>query len=95
MSRSKWKGPYVNLKHTTLLNKNKKTQQIITITRNSEIIPRFLGSNFKVHNGKNYNEVLVTEAMIGHKFGEFSFTIAKFAFKKKKKIKKIEYGTKK
>jgi ribosomal protein S19 len=29
--------------------------------------------------------------MIGHKFGEFVFTRAKFSFQKKKKLKKINY----
>ena len=47
-----------------------------------------VGSTFNVHNGKNYLEVNVTENMVGHKIGEFSFTRAKFSLKKKKKMKK-------
>jgi small subunit ribosomal protein S19 len=47
-------------------------------------VPNFVGKNFNVHNGKNLLEVNVTEEMIGHKFGEFVFTRAKFSFKKKK-----------
>jgi small subunit ribosomal protein S19 len=42
------------------------------MSRNSEIIPEFLGLTFKIHNGKSYTEVDVTEEMVGHKFGEFS-----------------------
>lgn len=85
MSRSKWKGPYLNLK--TLHNTNLKKQQannIKIIKRDSEITPKFIGLTFKVHNGKNYQELTVTDEMIGHKFGEFVFTRGKFSFKKKK-----------
>ena len=56
---------------------------MLCISRNSEIIPKFLGSTFKVYNGKKYIDLIVTENMIGHKFGEFSFTRANFTFKKK------------
>ena len=65
----------------------KKQQKTLLISRNSEIVPRFLGLGFNIYNGKNYVGLIVTEDMINHKFGEFSFTRAKFAFKKKKKKK--------
>jgi ribosomal protein S19 len=32
--------------------------------------PWILGLTFKIHNGKSYTEVDVTEEMVGHKFGE-------------------------
>jgi small subunit ribosomal protein S19 len=86
MSRSKWKGPYINpanLKETTLIKK----QYVYLMSRNSEIIPKFLGLTFKVHNGKSYSEISVNDTMIGHKFGEFVFTRAGFSFKKKKSKK--------
>lgn len=87
MSRSKWKGPYINTKHLTELKYIKNNDSIkkkLVISRNSEIVPSFIGLVFNVHNGKNYVEVLVNESMVSHKFGEFSFTRAKFFFKKKK-----------
>lgn len=83
MSRSKWKGPYTSLEHLKTINKSKK-QHVYPITRNSEILPKFLGLTFKVHNGKNFKEITVNDSMIGHKFGEFVFTRARFSFKKKK-----------
>nr|YP_005090349.1 ribosomal protein S19 [Phaeodactylum tricornutum]ADY18525.1 ribosomal protein S19 [Phaeodactylum tricornutum]QII42430.1 ribosomal protein S19 [Phaeodactylum tricornutum] len=94
MIRTKWKGPYINTKHETenlLPEKNQK--RIISISRNSQILPSFLNLTFKIHNGSKHKEILVVEEMIGHKFGEFVFTRAKFAFKKKKKKLK-SYGTK-
>ena len=86
MSRSKWKGSYVHLefiKQRNLENPRKAT----IISRSSEIVPAFLGLTFNVYNGKNYVEIIVTDEMIGYKFGEFSYTRSKFAFKKKDRKK--------
>lgn len=86
MSRSKWKGPYISLEKSNELNSIKKHHRnILKASRSSEIIPNFLGITFYIHNGKNFTEVTITSDMIGHKFGEFSFTRSKFAFKKKSK----------
>lgn len=38
------------------------------------ISPEFVGHTFGVHNGKQHVPVFVTEDMVGHKLGEFSFT---------------------
>ena len=91
MSRSKWKGPFVGFQHLNDNFKNIKQQEKnknkIKISRNSDIIPSFLGLTFNIYNGKSFNEIIVSEEMIGHKFGEFSFTRSKFIFKKKNKKK--------
>jgi small subunit ribosomal protein S19 len=86
MSRSKWKGPYINSANLKGVSTIKK-QYLYVISRNSEILPKFLGLTFKVHNGKTYSEVSVNDTMIGHKFGEFVFTRSEFVFKKKKSKK--------
>ena len=84
MSRSKWKGPFLNTKTLqNLKDKSKKTN--IAATRNSIIVPNFVGLSFNIHNGKIFTKLTVTNEMIGHKFGEFSPTRKKFIFKKKKK----------
>lgn len=83
MSRSKWKGPFIS--ETKILNDTLTNKKNLIISRNSEIVPKFVGSTFYVHNGKSYSEINVSENMVGHKFGEFSFTRAKFIFKKKLK----------
>lgn len=86
MSRSKWKGPLINKKNLTDINslKDQLIKKNLYISRDSEIVPAFIGLTFNVHNGNTYSEISVNENMIGHKFGEFSFTRAKFIFKKKK-----------
>jgi len=77
MPRSLKKGPYVN---ETLFRKVEKLTQmdrrepIKTWARNCTIVPEFVGHTFLVHNGKIFNNVFVTEDMVGHKLGEFSWT---------------------
>lgn len=79
MKRSKWKGVYVKPENY------KKPSTYLKVSRNSSIVPKFLGQTFKIHNGKSFKEVIVTKEMLGHKFGEFSKTRLDFTFKKKKK----------
>lgn len=81
MTRSKQKNPNINLYYNYKIG-IKNTQ---IVSRAFEIVPQFVGKTFKVHNGNFYVSVLVTELMIGHKFGEFSFTRKNFSFKKKSK----------
>lgn len=45
---------------------------IKTMARAATILPNFVGLKFQVHNGKVYVDVTITEAMVGHKLGEFS-----------------------
>jgi ribosomal protein S19 len=85
MSRSKWKGPYVAEKSLETLKELKESYRRTQITRDSEILPQFVEKTFEVYTGKKYTEILVTEEMIGHKFGEFCATKKRFIFKKKKK----------
>jgi ribosomal protein S19 len=80
MSRSKWKGFFINIK--SLKNNSKK---INIATRNSEIVPNFVGINFYIHNGKSFTKLTITNDMIGHKFGEFASTRKQFTLKKNKK----------
>ena len=77
MTRSVWKGPFVE---TTLLKKaqaasnSSKKEVIKTWSRKSTILPQFVGLTFGVYNGHKFIPVTVTENMVGHKFGEFSPT---------------------
>jgi hypothetical protein len=43
-------------------------------SRRSTILPQFVGLTFGVYNGQKHIPVLVTEEMVGHKFGEFAPT---------------------
>ncbi len=77
MSRSAHKGPYICeklLKKVALMDAAPKKGVIKTWARASVIPPEFVGHTFGVHNGKDFTPVFVTEAMVGHKLGEFSPT---------------------
>ncbi len=77
MSRSSKKGPYIDPKLLTKVNKQKATGDktpIKTWARSCVISPEFVGHTFMVHQGKNFVEVFCSEAMVGHKLGEFAPT---------------------
>ncbi len=76
MSRSVYKGPYVDAKLLKKVTGKKplETGVIKTWARNSMIAPEMIGFTFGVHNGKKHIEVLVSEDMVGHRLGEFALT---------------------
>ena len=77
MSRSVWKGPFVDgylLKKAEASRLSGRNDIIKIWSRRSTVLPQFVGLTFGVYNGKRFIPVLVTEDMIGHKFGEFSPT---------------------
>lgn len=76
MSRSLYKGPYVDEKLLKKIDgkKPQETGSIKTWARASVISPEMVGFTFGVHNGKDHIDVLVTEDMVGHRLGEFSPT---------------------
>ncbi|MFZ5424689.1 MAG: 30S ribosomal protein S19 [Patescibacteria group bacterium] len=77
MARSLKKGPYIDEK---LLKKIQKAinegsrKPIKTWARSSTISPEMVGLTMEVHNGKEHVAVYITEAMVGHKLGEFAPT---------------------
>lgn len=77
MSRSLKKGPHINeklmKKVMQMIDKGEK-KIIKTWARDCDIPPEFVGFTFAVHNGKEFPAVYVTEQMVGHKLGEFSWT---------------------
>ena len=77
MTRGIWKGPFVHpslLKKVDKLKVGDKRKPIKTWSRNSTIIPEFVGHSFLIHNGKSFIPITVSEEMVGHKLGEFSPT---------------------
>lgn len=76
MSRSLYKGPYVDEKLLKKIAGKKPGESgvIKTWARRSTISPEMVGFTFGVHNGRDHIEVLVSEEMVGHKLGEFSPT---------------------
>jgi small subunit ribosomal protein S19 len=75
MSRSVWKGPFVDgylLKKAAAAQDSGRNQVIKTWSRRSTIMPQFVGLTFGVYNGQKHIPVAISEEMVGHKLGEFA-----------------------
>jgi small subunit ribosomal protein S19 len=74
MGRSTKKGPFVDPKLLKKVRKAKETgdrRPIKTWSRASMITPEFVGLTIAVHDGRKHVPVFITEAMVGHRLGEF------------------------
>src|SRR5947199_268742 len=68
MSRSVWKGPFVDgylFDKVESLRASGRNDIIRTWSRRSTIMPDFVGLTFAVYNGKKFVPVYVTEDMVG------------------------------
>ena len=78
MSRSVKKGPYVDerlVKKIEKVKNSKNNKELIkTYSRSCTVIPDFIGATISVHDGRKHVAVYITEAMVGHKLGEFAPT---------------------
>ena len=77
MSRSVWKGPFVEESLIKKVEKQKTSPEkrpIKTWSRKSTIIPEFIGVSFLIYNGKKFIPLTISEDMVGHKLGEFAPT---------------------
>jgi len=77
MARSLKKGPFIDghlMKKLDGMNQRNEKKVVRTWSRRSTISPEMVGHTVAVHNGKKFIPVYITENMVGHKLGEFSFT---------------------
>ena len=77
MSRSAKKGPFVDerlLQRVIAMNDAGQKKMLKTWSRASTIFPEMVGHTIAVHDGRKHVPVFVTEAMVGHKLGEFALT---------------------
>ena len=75
--RSQKKGPFIDAflaQRIEGMNQRNEKKVLRTWSRRSTIIPEMVGHTIAVHNGKKFIPVYITENMVGHKLGEFSFT---------------------
>lgn len=92
MSRSIWKGPYIDqsiwkkLKKVT--NISEKNKIIKIWNRRSMITPELIGVKCEIHTGNKWVNLNINEDKIGNLFGEFAPTKKIAQFKRKAKIKK-------
>ena len=91
MTRSVWKGPFVDgymLKKAEKSRESGRNEVIKIWSRRSTVLPQFVGVTFGVYNGHKHIPVLVSEDMIGHKFGEFAPTRTFFGHAADRKAKR-------
>jgi small subunit ribosomal protein S19 len=77
MSRSRKKGPYVEERLLTRIEKLNATNErrvIKTWSRSSTIFPEMVGHTIAVHDGRKHIPIFISENMVGHKLGEFAPT---------------------
>ena len=77
MARSLKKGPFIDdhlLRKVDALNAKGEKRVIKTWSRRSTVIPDMVGHTIAVHDGRKHVPVYITEAMVGHKLGEFALT---------------------
>ncbi len=92
MSRSVWKGPFFDgylLKKAEKARESGRNEVIKIWSRRSTILPQFVGLTFGVYNGRKHIPVLVSEDMIGHKFGEFSPTRTYYGHAADKRARRV------
>lgn len=77
MSRSAKKGPFVDarlLKRVIEMNAAGEKKMLKTWSRASTVFPEMVGHTIAVHDGRKHVPVFISEAMVGHKLGEFALT---------------------
>ena len=77
MGRSTKKGPFVDerlMKRIATMNEANQKHMIKTWSRTSTVFPEMVGHTIAVHDGRKHVPVFVSEAMVGHKLGEFAPT---------------------
>ena len=77
MSRSSKKGPFAEerlLQRVRQMNESGDKRVVRTWSRTSTIFPDMVGHTIAVHDGRKHVPIFVTEAMVGHKLGEFAPT---------------------
>ena len=77
MGRSVKKGPFVDQKllaRIVAMNEKNEKNVLKTWSRASTIFPEMVGHTIAVYDGRKHVPVYVSEAMVGHKLGEFAPT---------------------
>ena len=91
MSRSVWKGPFVDgylLKKAEKVREGGRNEVIKTWSRRSTIMPQLIGLTFGVYNGQKHIPVNVSEDMVGQKLGEYAPTRTYYGHGADKKAKR-------
>jgi small subunit ribosomal protein S19 len=62
------------MKRINAMNATGDKKMLKTWSRSSTIFPEMVGHTIAVHDGHKHVPVFISEAMVGHKLGEFALT---------------------
>jgi small subunit ribosomal protein S19 len=62
------------MKRINAMNATGDKKMLRTWSRSSTIFPEMVGHTIAVHDGHKHVPVFISEAMVGHKLGEFALT---------------------
>jgi ribosomal protein S19 len=79
MTRSLWKGPFID---PVFYKKAQENKNFKIWCRSSVIPSSLIGETVFVHNGKEFKRILITREKIGLNYGVFSFS-RKYTLKQK------------
>ncbi len=69
----------MNPSYKSLISKAEKARQlgktVRTHTREAVILPAWVGMRFAVYDGKAFQELTINPEMLGHRLGEFVYTV--------------------
>lgn len=81
MSRSKWKGPFLDkVFFKPSLLKNSRFQ---VWSRRSVLLSNLIGKKIFIYNGQNFKTINITREKIGFKLGEFALSHQSYGRKTK------------
>ncbi|MBI2579994.1 MAG: 30S ribosomal protein S19 [Candidatus Aenigmarchaeota archaeon] len=67
--------PKVHKKLLENVRKNRGKDKLIrTHARDMVVLPEMVGAKLGIHNGQEFQMVIIDESMIGHRLGEFALT---------------------
>lgn len=71
MARSLWKGVFFQMPLLNAIKKDTRREGVKVTARNNTVLPAFVGARLLVHNGKEFQQLVVKEEMVGHRIGQF------------------------
>src|SRR3989344_8694539 len=78
-ARRSLKKGLTDLQKKVLSKIKKGDNNLKTHCRNLVVLPEMVGAKINVHNGKEFSQFMITEDMLGHYLGEFTYNRKKVA----------------
>ena len=81
MARALWKGPFFQMAILNAIRQDTKREGVKVTAKNCTILPAMVGARLLVHNGKEYMPLVIREAMVGHRIGEYVMSTKPYSYR--------------